>query len=458
MLLGAAWGAGSFLRTGGWLVPAILLPLAVPRRRTASAFGEALMAWLDGSASVEELSVALARVPVDGPDDVSVVADFLSGTGDPATPVRRARRCHLALPFVVDSCLNVREEAVSKAIQSMVLPQAAALFEASVRRRGRSSQESALALLELLVGFDEPDVVDRLVRAVRRPLLPEHLDWSRVFACLDGNHPFWPRIRDALAKPLPPGFIGVAFLDAMNDLAISGYLDWHPFAGEAGCARLKGWLRSTQLHEYSYARSATTALPFVGQAEREKLLPLAQLHPDEEVRLESCWVAAVTGDERGVDGLARWSEDTMWSRQACQYLRELHRDEAIPAHVRTPEFEAVSALTAWLAHPDQFGCRPVSVEVVDQRELYWPPIREKRLIQLVRYVVETDMGLQQGVGMVGEYTFGLLDHPTEQMSMEDLYGLYCSWEMGYRQLPEAPAEPSSRGGREILAQHNPGFE
>jgi hypothetical protein len=437
---------------------AILLPVVAGRKRQRDSFAGALDDWLSGAASIDGLATALAGAPIEGPEDVAAVAEFLASFGQADTPVRRVRRCHRALPHVVDSCLAVHDETCSDAIQDRVLPEAAALFEASLGRRSRMSQETALALLELLLGFDEPEVVDRLVRAVRLPLQPDHLDWSRVFSCLDGTHPFWPRIRDALADPLPPSFIAIAFLDAMNNLALSGYLDWHPFASETGCSRLEAWLGASAIDEYSYARSATTALPFVGRGERDRLLPLAQRHPDEEVRLEACWVAAVTGDASGIEGLARWSEDTMWSRQACQYLRELHREDAIPEFARTPEFEGISALTAWLAHPDQLDCRPQRVEVIEQRELFWPPLGEKQLIQLVRYEAEAPDGVQRGVGMVGDYTFALLDHPTEEMSVEDLYGLYCAWEMAYRQVEGAPEELDARAGREILARYNPGFE
>jgi hypothetical protein len=135
----------------------------------------------------------------------------------------------------------------------------------------------------------------------------------------------------------------------------------------------------------------------------------------------------------------------------------MHRDEAIPPAAQTPEFEAVAALTSWLAHPDQLGCRPRLVEVVDQRELFWPPIQERRLIQLLRYEVVVDGTLHVGVGMVGEYTYALLEHPTDQMAIPDLYGLYCSWEKRYRQSPGDSSPIDAREGRELLSRSNPDF-
>ena len=117
----------------------------------------------------------------------------------------------------------------------------------------------------------------------------------------------------------------------------------------------------------------------------------------------------------------------------------------------------MAALTAWLAHPDQFGVRPDRVDPVDQRELFWPPTGKTGLIQLLRFAVEEDGIIHEGIGMVGELTFALLDEPTTELSMEDLYGLYCSWEMIYQRSPEAPPEIDARAGRAILAQYNPGF-
>ncbi len=436
---------------------AIVVPFAARRRPEHSPFGELLDSWLHGSAPEENLAESLERTPIETWADVDAVLAFLTAMRDPQTPVRQVRRSHRALPHVVDSCLEIRDENLANAIQDRALPEATALFEESLGRRSPLSQETALTLLELLVAFDDPGMTERLVRAVRLPLLPDHLDWSRVFSHLADDHPFWPDVCDALAEPLPPGFVAIAFLDTLNDLAVAGQLDVHPFASEEGCRRLEGWLRSPHPELFSYARSAATALPFIGRRDREKLLPVARKHPDEEVRLEAAWGAAVTGDEAGIRSLADWAEDTLWSRQACQYLRELQREDAIPAVAQTPEFEAIASLTAWLAHPDQFGVRPERVDPIDQRELLWPPTGERNLIQLLRYVVEVDGFVYEGVGMVGELTFALLDEPTAELSLEDLYGLYCSWEMIYQNAPDAPPEIDAQAGRTILAQHNPDF-
>ena len=59
--------------------------------------------------------------------------------------------------------------------------------------------------------------------------------------------------------------------------------------------------------------------------------------------------------------------------------------------------------------------------------------------------------------MVGELTFAILDQPTDELSAEDLYGLYCAWELAYKRSPHAPREVTAQAGRAILSHHNPDF-
>lgn len=442
---------------GGGMAWAIVVPFLTRRRPSRSRFGEVLDLWLEGNAPVDNLVDSLADVPLEYPEDLEAALAFLSSLRSVDLPSRRLRRCHLALPEVVLSLLDKPAERFESAIRERILPEAAALFDSLLGQRSESCQEAALYLLRLLAAFGDAEMAEPLLRAVRLPLLPDHPEWEEVFAEFDDAHPAWLEVCRSLAAPLPPDFIAVAFLDTLNDLALEGRLAGHPFAGEEGCRRLEGWLRSSHPDKFSYARSATTALPFLGRGERERLLSLARRHPGEEVRLEAAWVAAATGDESGIRELAGWAADIRRSRQACQYLCDLHREEAIPELAKSPDFEAVAALTAWLALPEQFGFHPDRVEIVDCRELFWPPVGERVELRLLRYSVEADGFIEEGIGIVGEMTFALIDEPTAELSCEDLYGLYCAWEMIYHACPDAPEDWRPETGRAILARCNPGF-
>jgi len=442
-----------------WAALAIVVPVGRRLREEDTPCGKILGEWLNGMGTADDLDEALMEVPIEREEDLPAVADFLARFRDPKTSVGALRRLHRGLPHVLDSCLALHEPMLCRHMYEHVLPEAVLLFEDSLGRRSRLSQQTALALLELLLAFDEPEAGTRLIRAVRHPLLPEDLDWTCVFSQLDEEHPFWPEVCAALTDPLPPGFIAVAFLDAANNLAMAGDLDSHPFANEAGSKRLQGWLTSRRPEDISRAHSATTALPFLGCQQREALLPLARRHPDEVVQMEASWVAAVTGDETGVTALARWAMDALWSRQACLYLRELRREESIPARAQEPDFEAIAALTAWLARSDNLGSPPDQISVFDQRELFWPPSGGRRLVHLLRYAYTVQAGNQDcvGVGFVGDMALALTEQATDRLSPEDLYGLYCAWELAYSRSPEAPAEITAQAGRAILARHNPNF-
>ena len=455
LLLGACWLLAARLHPCFAL--AIVLPGLPFRRPLDSLFADELREWLDSDEDEDELEDALADAPIEEDGDIAAIGEYLARLLDPRLPVGEQRRLHRALPCVVDACLDLEGDAHYRPVAEWLFPLATALCDQCLRSRSLRIQESALILLEFLLAFNEPDAAVLLLRAVRLPLLPDDAQWSRVFAVLHEDHPLLDDICDDLADSLPTGFIAAAFLDAVNEIALVGGLERHPFSSDQGRDRLRDWYKGRAGADVSWARSATTALPFLARRYREELLPLARRHPHAGVRIEASWVAAVTGDENGIEELGQWALDPAWSRQACRYLEEMHRDDAIPAAANEPEFVAVSSLAAWLAEERQYGALPEEIAVFDQRILYWPPADDECTLFLVRYAVRVEGRLVSGVGFVGDLTYAFLDRPTDGMSAEDLYGLYCAWELDYNGSPEAPKEITAEVGRALLALYNPDF-
>jgi hypothetical protein len=186
--------------------------------------------------------------------------------------------------------------------------------------------------------------------------------------------------------------------------------------------------------------------------------------------MEGAWASAKLGSSAGVQFLARMCIDPVRGKQAAQYLRELGVEEAIPAQALDPAFQAQLDLTSWLSHPDEFGRPPDEIALMDTRELYWPPTRERRRVWLFRYRyhlpdIESAEGQGEallhrydvGVGMVGSITFSLIGETHPDMSAEDIYALHCCWELEHCRDPHAPAERSIKIGRQLLAEHQPGF-
>src|SRR5690606_6055818 len=97
------------------------------------------------------------------------------------------------------------------------------------------------------------------------------------------------------------------------------------------------------------------------------------------------------------------------------------------------------------------------------RELYWPPTDDERWVWLIKYTYIGDEEDEEGrepsteIGMVGSITFSLFSESTVDMTVEELYGLHCAWELEVRDDPRAPKQRTAEAGCEILREYNDGF-
>jgi hypothetical protein len=321
------------------------------------------------------------------------------------------------------------------------------------------ANDDILFIIKILAMYRQSEDLPTIVAAARKPLETDSYMWSVIFGQFEDDHPLAVEMVDRLRAPLPDGFILVTYLDMANRLAIAGRLFEHPFDNAEGIAHLNRWLCATDPEEYSYAHSATAALPFIHDRSRRLLLDLAALHPSPEVRMEAAWAQARTGDEDGVRRLVDMSLQPALSQTAQTYLNELGRGDAIPDACNGPEFLVLAEMAGWLSHPMEFGRPPDKIEIFDTRSLYWPPTKTQLDVALVKYQFNSADGAEPdiGVGMVGSTTFALFSDSTAELSPEDIYALHCCWELGdYGEL-NVPKERYIATGRQLLREHNEGF-
>jgi len=236
---------------------------------------------------------------------------------------------------------------------------------------------------------------------------------------------------------LPTDFLAVSLLDSANTAQREGATFPHPFDSAAGREQLENWLTDRDEDHFSYAVSATAAIPSVSGEKRDALLALAFDHPSTDVQMEAAWATAKLGREAGIARLARFCLDVNLAERARQYLEELGRTDAIPEEAEDAGFRAKAEFAQWLAHPNELGHPPDAVEIVDHRELSWPPEREQKPMWLLRYRVRDQSGLKEdevGVGLVGSVTFCLFTYKLEQRPPEDAYAIHGFWELQHREL------------------------
>ena len=249
--------------------------------------------------------------------------------------------------------------------------------------------------------------------------------------------------------PLPHGMIGVALLDMANELESAGDEFPHPFDTEEGTARLKKWLESRKEATFSYAVSAAASLPYLKRTEREMLLKSALEHPSPEVQIEGAFASAELGTGDGIERLSHWCTDVCYARKAMRYLEELDRQDAVPAGTRDPQFQATADMCDWLAEPNEFGQPPNRIELVDTRELYWPPTDDNARVWLFKYQYDSQPSGEEpvvGLGMVGSVTFAIEGENSPDRKPAEMYALHCCWELQVNRDPGAPDERTVEAG------------
>jgi hypothetical protein len=310
-------------------------------------------------------------------------------------------------------------------------PLLAQIVDDALLHSGRLDSDAVLFALAILAGFGTPEGTNAVIRAARMPLQPDAYMWALILQAYTAGHGERTRLFEELSNPLPPDFLAVALIDSGNAAKRAGAADPHPFDSPAGIKQLECWLTNKDETHFSYAVSATAALPFIDRPERDGLLAIAFDHVDAGVQLEAAWAAASLGREAGINWLTRACLDFNLAVRAKHFLNELGRADAIPAESEDADFRAKAEFAQWLAHPSELGRFPEELEIVDHRELPWPPARTPKPMWLLRYRVKDTTGLKDdaiGVGLVGSITM-CFGYKLEQHPPEDAYAIHCFWEM-----------------------------
>ena len=409
---------------------------------------EALARGLAPGGNLIEALDGLSDYAVAAEDDARALADAVGRLPAPARGEAAPRLSPLHV--LVGLFQSVENRDAFEVLRADGVPRLLEAFDEQFAS-GIGDPGDLLFLLKVAGMYRVEAVVDRVVKAVRRPVEPGSYMWSVIFNTFDADHPYRLRLFHELRVPLPPDFLGVAYLDFANEILREGHVSSHPFDTPEGKARLRGFLTSDE--SASYAHSATAALPYIGRPERDDLIALAMDHSSSEVRLEAAWASAKLGSDSALKFLARACLDPKSAKVASTYLNDLDQGGRIPAEALEPDFQALAEMTSWLSHPNEFGRDPDAIDVFDARELDWPPTNDRRRLWLVRYRYEPDepgKAPEVGVGIVGSITFALHGEATADLPPEDLLALYCCWELEVREDPRAPAARSVEAGRALL--------
>jgi hypothetical protein len=292
-------------------------------------------------------------------------------------------------------------------------------------------------ILKILAMYTTESGARKIIEFAQAGVEPDGYMWAVIFQNFTAEHPETERVFAALSDPLPEGFMAVGLLDAANAALIGEAGFRHPFDSETGQLRLKAWLQDTDEDHFSYAHSATAAIPFISQPACDVLLEIALQHPDSSVRVEAAWAGAKAGNPSGFKQLGDFCLDWRTAAMAVRYLKELGREDVIPDKTQEPEFFALASFAEWLAHPNELGRYPDKLEIVDHRMLKWPPEREEKPFWLIKYTNAASNALEEEsseCGLVGSMTFCLFSYNLTERPPEDGYAVHCYWELTHAKL------------------------
>jgi hypothetical protein len=335
------------------------------------------------------------------------------------------------------------------------LPHLIRIFDAQSKQANKEEADDLLFVLKILALYGSREGAEKVVSAARQPLKPDAYMWHPILSIFGEEHPHSTYVFEALSDPLPPDFLAVALLDSANAAAIKGELQQHPFDSQAGWTHLREWLEGRDPAHFSYAHSATAALPFVSNPPRDELLALAMDHIDAGVQMEAAWAAAKLGREAALKILVRYCLEVNHSEFARRYLAELDREDLIPAEVTEPAFQAKAEFASWLAHPNELGRPPDELQIVDHRMLAWPPDREPKPFWLIRFRARDKTGLEEDqvdCGLVGSMTWCFFFYRMNERPPEDAYAIHCYWEMENEKLIEEVEVIDQTEYREMLGE------
>jgi hypothetical protein len=419
-----------------------------------SAFQLALERGLRPGADLRDELKALGDVSIKSKADAQAICNALEliRTGDVAPSRQSAFHTLVGLFQDVDGT----ECDAFPVMRGEGIRTLARIVQTALKDMSKFDEDDVLFAVKILAMYGTREGTDLVIRAARLPIRPDTYMWNVILARYTANHPESDRLFRKLSDPMPEAFIAVSLLDAANTAAREGANYPHCFDTAAGVAQLERWLADRDEEHFSYAVSATAALPIITRPELNSLLALAFDHLSPDVQMEAAWAAAKLGRESGLQWLARACLDVNRSSKAKHYLTELDREDAIPAEASDPTFQARSEFAQWLAHPNELGKVPDEVEVYDHRVLAWPPEREPIPLWLLKYRVKDESGLRPDnvdVGLFGSVLFCLFSYKIGQRPPEDGYAIHCYWEMNCnKKIEEIDVPRSSREYDSMLAQ------
>jgi len=304
-----------------------------------------------------------------------------------------------------------------------------------------------LTLLAELLASDPPSSAESCALALSPLLRRPRFDAA----------PLFPRLLDCLANPQ----VAAAALDTANYVTRQQFVASHPAADRSQeLAALLGEItgRLTSISEEGDAPTAESvaqvregiglvvalcdALGQIGDASAVGKLRQALAIMHRRVHTEAACALARLGEAEGEELLIELAAEPVARLRVLAYASELRMLEKIDEEYQTPVARAEAELAAWLAEPMQMGMPPHRIELVDQREQYWPSYDDPVECFLFHYTYEFPGGELSNVGIAGPMVMGF-SADLSGLPVESIYAAFAGWQAEHEDIYELPVDSLS---------------
>jgi len=145
------------------------------------------------------------------------------------------------------------------------------------------------------------------------------------------------------------------------------------------------------------------------------------------IQTEAASSLARLGDDDGRQALIALAEEPVARMRVLKYAEELELTKEISLELQGELATAESHLAIWLSEPKQMGLAPSKLELVDQRELYWPSYEHPLQCYLFRFTYGSGDRTFTNIGICGPLTHAFAAD-IQSLSGDDMYAAFAGWQ------------------------------
>lgn len=155
------------------------------------------------------------------------------------------------------------------------------------------------------------------------------------------------------------------------------------------------------------------------------------------VQTEAAAALARLDDPAGKQALIELAQQPVSRLRVLAYAEELGFQHEISLELQGEIALAESHLAIWLSEPDQMGLAPSSIELIDNRELYWPSYEHPVQCYLFQYAYGQGEKAHSNIGICGPLTHAFAAD-LRHLPVEEIYAAFAGWQTIHQEIFQMP--------------------